>query len=151
MESKLVRRFSITLVLIFCLFALLLVLSGCIYKPYQFIYDVSEISAIKLVTLTTMYYESHLGEYDVLAEIKDIDAFLEEFNLIKFGYMIGDPDFPPTGANVILITYQNGDLEGVHYYCGQFTVKNGKCDSGRRYCDKNEYEQFFSDWLRKSL
>ena len=139
----------VTIMLILCVISMVLMLSGCKSFPYPYLHDSSEINEIKLVIKTSGFNYSTQGEYEELAIIEDIDTFLEEFNQVEFGRMIiGDPELPDDGVQIILIIYNNGDLEGIGYDA-QFVIQNGECRDGRIYCNQEEFEQFFAKWLEK--
>ncbi len=136
-----------------CILASLTVLlcgcEGCKIS-YPFHYDESEIKSISIVYLIDKRYAPNY-EYETLVEIEDINSFLTEFKKIKFfPITIGDPNSVCPDTNVILVEYNNGDIEIITYDAHDIVIDGVLYCYGTANCDKEEFENFINSYLTEN-
>ena len=127
--------------LIFCVLFVLLFLTGCEEKPYEFINQVDEIENIEIVSVKS------IREFTVIKTLSDTQRteFLEKFQEIMFSrYLFGDP--LAVHGDGVKITYKNGEYEIIcahvtEYVWGDteyFVMIN---------CDKEEFSALRNSFL----
>lgn len=120
---------------------ILLSLTGCGKKTYEFKNSVDKIESIEIVSAKNSL------EYTVIKTLSKTEKieFIEEFQTIKFSsYFVGDP--MSVNGSAVKISYQNGDYEMVCYYWAEY-VKNGEVYSVRKSCDKKEFNELLNSFL----
>lgn len=122
------------------LLLVLLALTGCSGKPYEFKKSVDEIKTIEIV-----WAEDSL-DYTVRKTLSESEKeeFLEQFLELEFDrYLFGDPS--SVHGDAVKITYKNGDYEIICHHWAEY-VKNGKAGFLWKNCEDDED---FNNLLKK--
>ena len=132
--------------------------------PYPLLRDKSEIVDIKIIQIEPFEelglfnggqdLNSSTSTYTVLAEIEDIDNFIEEFHGIDFRRLFGDPTDLWGETIAIRISYNNCEIEYISYYAQNMIVRaeinetsNYDWWTGFYECDKDEFQNFLNKYL----
>jgi len=98
-------------------------------ESYPFIHETGSFEdvTIEAVTVEYLYDEESGGRLSFVpaAEIRDKDAFLEEFSSLRFIHPFGDPIFTIHSGKGFCFTWPDGQVEVVTSWgCGLFTDRS---------------------------
>ena len=105
--------------------------------------DVNEVKSVSIVRLDDYVQSEYRYNYTVLAEITDVDTFLDRLNHVKNRGRMGMTSLFE-GDVVIRIEYQNGDYDLLQQYAQRFN-RNGDNQVGWYEFDE-EFEQLLTDY-----
>ena len=120
--------------------------SGFFFRNQSFICNVEEVSSIQIVRLEEYVEEEYQFEYNVLAEISDLDTFVNRLKGIEHSTYFGTPSRMKTGDVVVRIDYHDGNYDLIHHHVQWFNhpgQENGGCFA----FDKEQFEALISDYV----
>ena len=130
-----------------CIPCIILILLCCscsfFYDPY--FCEFTEVESIQIIRLNKYVEEAYTYEYTVLADISDIEAFVERLNKIEQSDYWGAPYVMFEGYVVINITYSNGDYDWLHQDV-QLLHRSGVNNDGYFFFDDEQFLALISDY-----
>ena len=128
-------------------------------EDFELLHESSKIEAIQIVevgevktiedTSSNNYKVLYEPSFDVIAEIEDIEQFMEDFSQVDCFQRLSDPSKPFEGDKGIKIIYNNGDYDVI---CsnGQAECENGIYNFERGYnsFDDTQFDELINKYTK---
>jgi hypothetical protein len=122
--------------------------SGCgIFSNQKYTCDAGDVKSIQIVCLREFNKEEYRYEYDILADVADVSAFVERLNAIKQSVHWSDPAVLRAGYLVIKIDYANGDYDLLHH-SALMEYRSGGFNYEYIEFNTSQFDKLVSDYLQ---
>lgn len=121
----------------------LLFCSCGLFGDQRYVCNVEEVDSIQIVRLDKYVEGEYRYEYTVLAEISDLETFVNRLNGIEHSVNWGDPRQLNTQYVVVKIDYRNGDYDLIHQDAQW--IAGGSY--GYFFFDDEQFEALISDYV----
>ena len=127
--------------------SLLLCCSACaLFGESEYHCNIDGVKSISIIRLDKYIKEEYRYDYTVLAEVSDIEVFIDRLNSMKHSINRGEPYVLYEQYTVIRIDYNNGDYDLIHQYAQSFE-SDGKVRTGYFLFNEEEFNALLSDYI----
>ena len=136
-----------TIYFLFVVCVVLLLLCSCgLFSPQKYICEVDKVESIQIVRLDKYVEGEYRYEYTVLAQISDVEAFVDRLNHIEHSVNWGDPIQMYEQYTVVKIEFCNGDFDLIHPDAQWFN-RSGKNNNGYFFFDEEQFNELILDYI----
>lgn len=134
------------LVCVLCASIVLFCCSCGFFGPQKYICEVDNVKQIQIIQLDRYVEGEYRYEYTVLAQITDVQAFVEQLNSIEHSVNWGEPSVLYTGYIIIRVEYLNGDVDEL-YSNAQCFSRDGTTNGGFFFFNKEQFDSLIDTYL----
>ena len=122
--------------------------SSCgFFGPQQYVCNVEDVESAQIIRLGEPVKSEYRYEYTVLAEISDVEVFVDQLNNLKHSVNWGEPGVLKPDIVVIRVNYLNGDYDMIHTGA-QWFHRSGVNNTGYFFFDQEEFDALISTYWK---